>query len=63
VTLEKGDILTLFTDGVTEQENETGLGQVVLNKEAKAASALVAHITEPVSPLQEISLKWTILLW
>jgi serine phosphatase RsbU (regulator of sigma subunit) len=56
VALEKGDILTLFTDGVTEQENETGeefstsrLEQVVLNNEAEPASALVAHITEAVS--------------
>jgi serine phosphatase RsbU (regulator of sigma subunit) len=56
VTLEKGDILTLFTDGVTEQENETGeefstsrLEQVVLNNEAEPASALVGRITEAVS--------------
>jgi serine phosphatase RsbU (regulator of sigma subunit) len=56
VTLEKGDILTLFTDGVTEQENETGeefstsrLEQVVLNNEEEPASALVGHITEAVS--------------
>jgi serine phosphatase RsbU (regulator of sigma subunit) len=56
VTLEEGDILTLFTDGVTEQENESGeefstsrLEQVVLNNEAEPASALVSRITEAVS--------------
>jgi sigma-B regulation protein RsbU (phosphoserine phosphatase) len=56
VTLEEGDILTLFTDGVTEQENESGeefstsrLEQVVLNNEAEPASALVGRITEAVS--------------
>jgi serine phosphatase RsbU (regulator of sigma subunit) len=56
VTLEKGDILTLFTDGVTEQENEAGeefstsrLQEVVLNNETEPASTLVAHITEAVS--------------
>ena len=56
VALDQGDILTLFTDGVTEQENETGdefsvrrLEEVVLTKEAEPASALVGHITEAVS--------------
>jgi sigma-B regulation protein RsbU (phosphoserine phosphatase) len=56
VALDQGDILTLFTDGVTEQENETGdefsirrLEEVVLSKEAEPASALVGHITEAVS--------------
>jgi serine phosphatase RsbU (regulator of sigma subunit) len=56
VALEEGDILTLFTDGVTEQENEAGeefstsrLEEVVLNKEAEPASALVVHIREAVS--------------
>jgi serine phosphatase RsbU (regulator of sigma subunit) len=56
VALEKGDILTLFTDGVIEQENETGeefsttrLEQVVLNSEGEPASTLVDRITEAVS--------------
>jgi serine phosphatase RsbU (regulator of sigma subunit) len=56
VALDQGDILTLFTDGVTEQENETGeefsisrLEEVVVSKEAEPASALVGHITEAVS--------------
>jgi sigma-B regulation protein RsbU (phosphoserine phosphatase) len=56
IALDQGDILTLFTDGVTEQENETGdefsirrLEEVVLSKEAEPASALVGHITEAVS--------------
>jgi sigma-B regulation protein RsbU (phosphoserine phosphatase) len=56
VTLDSGDILTLFTDGVTEQENETGdefsirrLEAVVKSKETEPAAALVAGITEAVS--------------
>ena len=56
VALDQGDILTLFTDGVTEQEDETGdefsirrLEEVVVSKEAEPASALVGHITEAVS--------------
>jgi serine phosphatase RsbU (regulator of sigma subunit) len=56
VALNPGDILTLFTDGVTEQENEAGdefstgrLKDVVLSREGEPASALVASITEAVS--------------
>jgi sigma-B regulation protein RsbU (phosphoserine phosphatase) len=56
VALDQGDILTLFTDGVIEQENETGdefsirrLEEVVLSRETEPASALVGHITEAVS--------------
>ncbi len=56
ITLDQGDILTLFTDGVTEQENEAGdefsirrLEDVVRSKETEPASALVAHISEAVS--------------
>ena len=55
IALNPGDILTLFTDGVTEQENVAGdefslerLEEVVRN-EVDSASALVAHITEAVS--------------
>jgi serine phosphatase RsbU (regulator of sigma subunit) len=56
VNLDQGDILTLFTDGVTEQENEAGdefsierLEEVVRSKETEAASALVTQISEAVS--------------
>lgn len=56
VPLEPGDILTLYTDGVTEQENEQGeefsidrLRQIVLGKEAEPASAAVADIVDAVS--------------
>jgi len=56
VKLDRGDILTLFTDGVTEQENEAGdefsinrLEEVVRSKEAEPASALVTRISEAVS--------------
>jgi serine phosphatase RsbU (regulator of sigma subunit) len=56
IPLQQGDILTLFTDGVTEQENETGdefsidrLREVVVSKDTEPASALVSHITEAVS--------------
>jgi sigma-B regulation protein RsbU (phosphoserine phosphatase) len=56
VALNEGDILTLFTDGVTEQENEAGdefstgrLREVVLSREKEPASALVASITEAVA--------------
>jgi sigma-B regulation protein RsbU (phosphoserine phosphatase) len=54
--LDQGDILTLFTDGVTEQENEAGdefsvsrLEEVVRSKETEPASTLVAQISEAVS--------------
>jgi serine phosphatase RsbU (regulator of sigma subunit) len=56
ITLEPGDILTLFTDGVTEQENESGeefsisrLKEVILNTEGQSAAAVVADISEAVS--------------
>jgi sigma-B regulation protein RsbU (phosphoserine phosphatase) len=56
IPLEQGDILTLFTDGVTEQENLNEeefsidrLKEVVLNTETEPAAAVVAHITEAVS--------------
>jgi sigma-B regulation protein RsbU (phosphoserine phosphatase) len=56
VTLDRGDILTLFTDGVTEQENEAGdefsidrLEEVVRSKETEPASALVTQISQAVS--------------
>jgi serine phosphatase RsbU (regulator of sigma subunit) len=56
IPLEVGDILTLYTDGVTEQENEREeqfslerLTKLVLSKEAAPASAIVADISEAVS--------------
>lgn len=56
LTLEPGDILTLFTDGVTEQENEQGeefsvdrLKEVICKEELESAAAVVAHISESVS--------------
>jgi serine phosphatase RsbU (regulator of sigma subunit) len=56
VTLDPGDILTLFTDGVTEQENGAGdefsisrLEEVIRNEQTAPAAALVADITEAVS--------------
>jgi sigma-B regulation protein RsbU (phosphoserine phosphatase) len=56
VPLERGDILTLFTDGVTEQENAQGeqfsmerLKSVVRSKESVPASAAVAAIGDAVS--------------
>jgi sigma-B regulation protein RsbU (phosphoserine phosphatase) len=56
IALNPGDILTLFTDGVTEQENEAGdefsinrLEEVVRRNELEPAAALVAQITEAVS--------------
>src|ERR1700761_2739027 len=56
VPLERGDILTLFTDGVTEQENEHGeefsidrLRRVVVSKEAEPASFAVTEIADAVS--------------
>jgi serine phosphatase RsbU (regulator of sigma subunit) len=56
VSLEPGDILTLFTDGVTEQENDTPeqfsldrLKQVILSNETDSASALATHIADAVS--------------
>jgi serine phosphatase RsbU (regulator of sigma subunit) len=56
VTLKPGDILTLYTDGVTEQENEIPeqfsidrLKQVILGNETASASALATDITDAVS--------------
>jgi serine phosphatase RsbU (regulator of sigma subunit) len=56
VALDPGDILTLFTDGVTEQENEAGdefsisrLLDVVTSRQTEPAAALVADITAAVS--------------
>lgn len=55
VKLERGDILTLFTDGCTEQENENEdqfsldrLKKLILSKESDSAPALVADVTEAV---------------
>ena len=54
--LDPGDILTLFTDGVIEQENEAGeefsidrLEEVIRNKQNLPAAALVSDLTEAVS--------------
>jgi len=56
VNLQSGDILTLFTDGVTEQENENEdqfsldrLKDLILTKETDSAATLVADVTEAVS--------------
>lgn len=56
VALEEGDVLTLYTDGVTEQENEATeefeidrLKEVVKTREADSAATIVAHISEAVS--------------
>jgi serine phosphatase RsbU (regulator of sigma subunit) len=56
VKLESGDILTLYTDGVTEQENENEdqfsidrLKDLILSKEADSAATLVSDVTEAVS--------------
>ncbi len=56
ISLERGDILTLFTDGVTEQENERGeefsverLKAVVLSKQKEPASVAVSEIADAVS--------------
>lgn len=56
VPLESGDVLTLYTDGVTEQENERGeefsidrLRATVLSKLAEPASAAVDDIVKAVS--------------
>src|SRR5271155_260620 len=56
VALAPGDILTLFTDGVTEQENEQGeefsvdrLKDVVCREGAESAAQVVAHVSEALS--------------
>ena len=56
VSLRSGDILTLFTDGVTEQENPNEeqfsldrLKNLVINNENDSAATLATHITDAVS--------------
>lgn len=56
VILEPGDILTMFTDGITEQENAAGdefstdrLEQAVLSAKAEPSAAIAAHIVDAVS--------------
>ncbi|HEY1993611.1 MAG TPA: SpoIIE family protein phosphatase [Edaphobacter sp.] len=56
ITLESGDILTFYTDGVTEQENESEeqfsmdrLKNLILSKETDSAATLVSDVTEAVS--------------
>jgi sigma-B regulation protein RsbU (phosphoserine phosphatase) len=56
VKLESGDILTLYTDGVTEQENENEdqfsidrLKNLILSNETDSAATLVSDVTEAVS--------------
>jgi sigma-B regulation protein RsbU (phosphoserine phosphatase) len=56
INLQAGDILTLYTDGVTEQENEreeqfslNRLSKLVLSKETAPATTIVADISEAVS--------------
>ena len=56
IKLLSGDILTLFTDGVTEQEDESGdefsvdrLKRVVLTSQAEPAASIVTEIAEAVS--------------
>jgi sigma-B regulation protein RsbU (phosphoserine phosphatase) len=55
ITLEPGDLLTLYTDGVTEQENQRDeefsvdrLKEVVREEGTESAAAVVAHISEAV---------------
>jgi sigma-B regulation protein RsbU (phosphoserine phosphatase) len=55
IPLHPGDILALYTDGVTEQENEGGeefsadrLNELIVRKENEPATALVADISETV---------------
>jgi len=56
LTLAPGDILTLFTDGVTEQENEQGeefavdrLKDVICREGTESAAEVVAHVSEAVA--------------
>ncbi len=56
VKLESGDILTFYTDGVTEQENENEdqfsidrLKNLILSKETDSAATLVSDVTEAIS--------------
>jgi serine phosphatase RsbU (regulator of sigma subunit) len=56
IKLEPGDILTLFTDGITEQEDESGeefsldgLKNIILTNEFAPAATMVTNIAEAVS--------------
>ena len=56
ITLQPGDILTLYTDGVTEQENESDeqfsldrLKTLIHDNQSQPAATLVATIAEAVS--------------
>ena len=56
IELKPGDILTLFTDGVTEQENEAGeefsldrLKEIILSNEREPAATMVTDIANAVS--------------
>jgi serine phosphatase RsbU (regulator of sigma subunit) len=56
ITLAPGDILTLFTDGVTEQENEQGeefsvdrLESVICREGSASAAEVVQHVSEAVA--------------
>jgi sigma-B regulation protein RsbU (phosphoserine phosphatase) len=56
VSLEPGDILTLFTDGVTEQENPSEeefsldrLKQVILNNQTQPVAAITSKVVEAVT--------------
>lgn len=56
ITLEQGDVLTLYTDGVTEQENEDGdeftvdrLQEILAHKVTEPAAAVVAEVSSAVS--------------
>jgi serine phosphatase RsbU (regulator of sigma subunit) len=56
IPVKQGDILTLYTDGVTEQENANGdqysidrLKQLVLSKATEPSSAVVTEISDAVS--------------
>lgn len=56
ITLGAGDILTLFTDGVTEQENNQGeefstdrLKDVICRNGTDSAAEVVTHVSEAVS--------------
>ena len=58
IPLQPGDILTLYTDGVSEQENENSeefsvdrLKQVILSHETEPAAAVVSDITQAVFEL------------
>jgi serine phosphatase RsbU (regulator of sigma subunit) len=60
VSLEPGDIFILYTDGITEQENESKeefsldrLKTLVLSKESEPAANVVADIVEAVSNFAE----------